>query len=58
MSKNQQVFELPEKSDDAMDIPVEKVKAHRKKREMTDEAKTKMLANLAKGREMKRPRPN
>ena len=54
MSKNQQVFELPEKSDDAMDIPVEKVKAPRKKREMTDEAKTKMLANLAKGREMKK----
>lgn len=37
-----------------MDIPVEKVKAPRKKREMTDEAKTKMLANLAKGREMKK----
>jgi hypothetical protein len=54
MSKKEQVFELPEKSDDAMDIPVEKVKAPRKKREMTDEAKTKMLANLAKGREMKR----
>ena len=54
MSKKEQVFELPEKSDDAMDIPVEKVKAPRKKREMTDEAKTKMLANLAKGREMKK----
>lgn len=54
MSKKEQVFELPEKSDDAMDIPVEKVKATRKKREMTDEAKTKMLANLAKGREAKK----
>ena len=54
MSKNQEVFELPEKSDDAMDIPVEKVKAPRKKREMTDEAKEKMLANLAKGREAKK----
>jgi len=54
MSKKEEVFELPEKSDDAMDIPVEKVKAPRKKREMTDEAKTKMLANLAKGREAKK----
>jgi hypothetical protein len=53
MSKKEEVFELPEKSDDAMDIPVEP-KAPRKKREMTDEAKNKMLANLAKGREAKK----
>lgn len=54
MSKKEEVFELPDKSDDAMDIPVEKVKAPRKKREMSDEAKEKMLANLAKGREAKK----
>jgi hypothetical protein len=54
MSKKEEVFELPDKSDDAMDIPVEKVKAPRKKREMSDEAKEKMLANLAKGREIKK----
>lgn len=52
MSKKEQVFELPDKSDDAMDIPVEK--SPRKKREMSDEAKEKMLANLAKGREAKK----
>jgi len=54
MSKKEEVFELPEKSDDAMDIPVEKLKAPRKKREMSDEAKAKMLANLAKGREARK----
>jgi hypothetical protein len=54
MSKKEEVFELPDKSDDAMDIPVEKVKAPRKKREMSDEAKEKMLANLAKGREVRK----
>jgi hypothetical protein len=54
MSKKEEVFELPEKSDDAMDIPVEKLKAPRKKREMSDENKAKMLANLAKGREARK----
>jgi hypothetical protein len=54
MSKKEEVFELPDKSDDAMDIPVETIKAPKKKREMTDEAKLKMLENLKKGREAKK----
>jgi len=54
MSKKEEVFELPDKSDDAMDIPVESIKAPKKKREMTDEVKQKMLENLKKGREAKK----
>ena len=54
MSKKEEVFEIPEKSDDAMDIPVDAPKPPRKKREMTDEAKVKMLENLRKGREAKK----
>jgi hypothetical protein len=54
MSKKEEVFEIPEKSDDAMNIPVDAPKPPRKKREMTDEAKVKMLENLRKGREAKK----
>lgn len=54
MSKKEEVFELPDKSDDAMDIPVESLKPVKKKREISDEVKQRMLENLKKGREAKK----
>jgi hypothetical protein len=50
MSKKEEVFELPDKSDDAMDVPV----PPKKKRVVSDEVKQKMLENLKKGREAKK----
>jgi hypothetical protein len=50
MSKKEEVFELPDKSDDAMDVPV----PPKKKRVVSDEVKQRMLENLKKGREAKK----
>ena len=50
MSKKEEVFELPDKSEDAMDIPV----PPKKKRVVSDEVKQRMLENLKKGREAKK----
>lgn len=50
MSKKEEVFELPDKSDDAMDVHV----PPKKKRVVSDEVKQRMLENLKKGRDAKK----